>query len=329
MSKYIKEKSLSVGFNPESGQAFFDTLLIYKKYIKEYFFDISRNISGELYNENFVYSTLAECDTYDIPANLLFNNIDSFIGFENKINRLKGIVNLQSVTVLDPSNAVIIKEKYPDLEIHLSVRFWDWGRFPNPIARVEDLKNYPIDVINISGVYSFNDQEICKAIHDIGMKVKFIVNEGCIIRKDMNYSQFPEFKDALCRTNPFLPSACLSMCRYVHKQYPWMELSRVNIFKESLQYYPDVDILKISGRHRALRYVINQLEYWTSDNDSTILHLSFGSALDISKHYDLFLDYIKTRSECSGYCYKCQRCKKYWEEFTEGVNVKNILQKEI
>lgn len=330
IGKYIKKHSLSVGFNPSIGQEFFDTLLMCSDYIKDYFFDVSREITGAVYGEDVVYNTLKSCDTYGLPANLLFNSYTSFIDHREKIEKLRRIINLRAVTILNPCDAVIVKNEYHDLEVHLSVRFWDWGRFPNPIARVPELAQYPIDVINVSGVHSFNDYAIMQKIHDYGIKTKLIVNEGCIVRKDMNYSQLPEFKDFLCRANPFSPAACFSVCTKVYELYPWMQLANVNIYKESLKYYDGlIDIWKISGRHRSLTTMVNALTYWTSDSDTVVMNIAKGSAIDVTKHYDTFLDYIATRSKCRGCCVNCQMCKKYWEIFTEGIDVKNIIRKVI
>lgn len=321
LSKYIKENSISVGFNPSSGQDFFDSLTMYWNYIHDYFFDMSRDIAGNHLKVGSVYSILSKCNTYDIPANLLFNNYSSFDEYHDKIKMAMDVTNLKSVTVLNPDDAVIVKNNYPQLETHLSVRFWDWGRFPNPIARLEELKSKSIDVINISGAYSYNDFEMIDRIHDLGMKVKFITNEGCIINKDFNYSQFPEFRDCMCRTNPFSAYACWSQCRFVYQKYPWMELSRNNIYKESLQFY-DIDIYKISGRHRSISTMINYLNYWTSDNPTSVIYPSWTYGIDVSNNYDAFLEYIDIRANhCSGYCYKCQKCKKYWEIFVADQKI--------
>lgn len=323
MSKYIPKHSISIGFNPDNEQDFFDVLSMYEDYVYDYFFDIDRSLVGNHYDRNSVLELLSNCNTYDIPANLVCNTHMEPENYIEKIQAVKDIINLNSITVLNPEISNWIKSKYPELKVHLSVRFWDWGRFKNPIARVKELKDMGVDVINVSGAYSYNDFELMNYIHELGMKLKFIVNEGCVIRKDFNYSQFPEFTDNMCRTNPFSIHACKSDCVPVRRKYPWMTLTNNNIYKESLKYY-NIDIYKISTRHRSIKDVIELLSYWTSDDDTSIINQQFFSALDISKHYDTFLEYINERSKCSGYCVNCQKCKKFWDIFTEDLSQEEI-----
>lgn len=315
MAKYIRDNMLSVGFNPSSGQLFFDTLLIYQKYIKEYFFDISNGFNGLKYDPKVMINRIKQYDTYAIPANLLFNNHHSFISYRDKIEALNGIVNLRAVTILNPEDAKTMKDSYPDIEVHLSTRFWDWGRFKNPINTLNNVVNNGcIDVVNISSPYSSNDYELIQMIHQLGMKVKYIANDGCIINKDSNYSKFNNFRDCVCRPNPFSESACQCTCYEVTNEIPWIELCKSFLYKESLHFYHgNIDIIKISGRHRSIDYIIKYLDYWTSDKLSDHIIMSYHHDLPIGDKYDIFLEYLDTKSKCAGNCWNCRKCEKYYK----------------
>ena len=203
MSKYIKEHSLSVGYN-NTGQEFFDLINKYKNYIHSYFLSFTESMCYNPYNVDDVVSKLKKCNTYDIPANILFNTSNDQM-FDMFIDIAKEFLNLKGVTVLKLSTARKIKEKYPDLEIHLSVRYFDWNKNSVEKAMEDLMKNNDykiIDVINISGAKSFTDHKLIDFIHSIGIKTKIIVNEGCIVNRSLNYNNFPGFNDCNCYSGP-------------------------------------------------------------------------------------------------------------------------------
>lgn len=313
----IKTKSISIGFNSFSGQAFFDMLTAYDDYIRDYFFGLHHAIAGDVIDGNHEYNVLESCDTYDYPANLLFNNFSDDFQFKRDIQMIKEVTNLKHVTILNPMLAEVIRKEFPDLEIQLSVRFWDWGRFSKPICRLPELKSMGIDVINVSGSMSYNDIEFMNRVHELGMKIKYITNEGCIIRKDLNYEHLDGFSGKMCRTNPFSVSACYSECVNVTNRYPWMQLAANEIYKETLKYFPEIDIYKISGRHRYVDYLTRHLEYWTSDQPTNYIYTVYDR-IDISDKYDVFLDWVEFKAtKCIGNCAKCQKCKYFWNELTD------------
>ena len=319
MDKFlIKPKSLSVGFNIMNGQYFFDTLSLYDKYIKEYFFSVSEGLCGESYNPGLFIKTLKNFNTYNIPANIIFNNIYSFNNYEEIINKLKSIVNVKSVTILHQEQAELIRTKFPDLEIHLSVRFFDKGKFSTNIAPIKSCKGI-VDVINVSPSYSYNDVKLIDKIHDYEMKVKILVNEGCIINKSDNYCQFDGFNETTCTINPFSSLPCQSICIKVRAAYPWTQLCTNYIYKENLKYI-DYDIIKISGRILNINRLTNQLTYWTSPSKTQFLNLRDEGPVDISNKYNAFMEYIETRSKCKGFCYTCKKCKDFYNILTGKNN---------
>ena len=79
--KYIKSKCLSVGFNNELGQKFFDLLYKYYPHIHSYFFSVNESyklndgIFKQL-NMDDEIEKMKSYNTYGIPANILFNRND-------------------------------------------------------------------------------------------------------------------------------------------------------------------------------------------------------------------------------------------------------------
>ena len=277
----INNNSISIGLNPLVGQEFFDTLMAYDNFIRDFFFGLYHCIGGKTLSRNNEINRLIKFDTYDYPANILFNHYYDEDQVLMDIDQVMNIVNLKHITVLDPALSPIIKRKFPEIEVQLSVRFWDWGRFPNPIARLPEIQSMGIDVVNVSGKLSYNDFEFINKVHELGMLVKFITDEGCIVGVDCNYSRFQGFNDFMCRPNPFQRRTCSSGCFAVQEKYKWMDIATNDLYKESLQYYPKIDIFKISGRARRLDYITYLLSYWTSDDKTTYINTHHGS-IDIS-----------------------------------------------
>lgn len=312
MGKFINEKSLSVGYN-NGGQEFFDELKKHESFIHSYFFSLTEDMKGGKFDTEKVIRILKDSDTYNIPANLLFNirSIDESI-IESSIERIMGDVNLEAVTVTTPDFARFIKEKYPALKVHLSVRFYDWARmdfiqnsYPNgetdKIAQLPLMRDV-IDVINVSGRNSYNDLALIEACHENGIKTKFIINEGCITRNSRNYKNFPGFENTSCSGSP-----CGRVCDDVTDVYPWMDLARINFFKESLQFFKH-DILKISTRCNTMKGIKNILSYWTSDIPTQYV----GNIPIEPSTYPVFIEYLEARSTCSNSCWECRKCEDFY-----------------
>ena len=315
MSKYIKDHSLTVGFNPISEQKFFKLLKRYEKYIHSYFFSLTHGLVGNKYNPKDILAILGKCDTYNIPGNILFNTYESEEKWEKQIELVKDIINLQGVTVLTPEIGRVIKEKYPDLEIHLSVRFWDWHEEKSTHELFEeniDIFKEVISIINISGFRSYNDHELRNKIKDLGIQTKFIANEGCITRKNYNYNNFPEVKDLECLSQY---KNCDRICeKIVFKKIPWLELCRVNFYKEQLQFY-DYDIIKLSTRNQYTDAAAIYLDYWTSDEKSSFIPYMVNRSIKINdNNYETYLNWLESRSFCSNDCFHCRKCERFYNE---------------
>lgn len=314
MKRMIPEKSISIGYNPFHGQAFFDLLSVYDRYIKEFFFGVNHQLDGSTMNQQEQYEKLCKVDTYGYPANLLLNNVGEVNDLWEKIERYKEIVNLKGITLIEPEYGPLIKERYPNIELNLSVRFWDRNKFLHPIYRLDWLQKYGMEVINVSGSYSYNDHALMKEIQDRGMKVKFITNEGCIMNRMYNYTELPECERYECCPNVLNHVVCYSECVQVYKRYPWMRFANIDIYKESLDYY-SIDIFKISGRFRDINYLTNMLNYWIyAEKTDSIWHHQSLIPINTPDKYNTFCDYVKYRSTlCKGKCASCELCKLVYQ----------------
>lgn len=309
----IKNK-ISVGYN-DTGQEFFDLLNEYRKYIHSYYFSVLDPYIKPFKTSDIIHG-INSSNTYDIPANLLFNSAD---GKKNKpyieyIKLMKNIVNLKSVTILDLNTARDIRKKYPELEIHLSVRFFDafhdliimhngiCDYFFNQIQALDKL----VDVVNLSGTFSRDNHKLTEILHLMGIKVKYIVNEGCVFMKHFNFSHLNGCEKFSCYSN-----GCHMDCNKVSELYPWIDLARSDLFLEELKYY-DYDILKISSRFLPTMEIQKLLQYWIL-NDRTYVCCRGKINLDTNEKYLAFLEYIDNKSKCNRMCYLCDKCKNTYE----------------
>lgn len=315
MNRSIPKNSISIGYNPYHGQSFFDLLSVYEDYIKEFFFGVNHQLDGAVMNSDAEYEGLCKVDTYGIPANLLINNVGEVYDIWDKIERYRSILNLKGITLIEPEYGPLVKERYPELELNLSVRFWDRNKFLYPIHRLDWLQERGMEVINVSGSYSYNDHALMREIQDRGMKVKFITNEGCIMNRMYNYTELPDCEKYECCPNVLNHVVCYSDCVHVYEKHPWMRFADIDIYKESLDYY-SIDVFKISGRFRDINYLTHMLNYWIyAEKTSEIWN--HAKIIDISspEKYKVFHDYVKFRStECKGHCAKCGLCKHVYDK---------------
>lgn len=312
-NSYIKEGCLSIGYNNSLGQQFFDVLSDYKLWIHSFFFSVTEPMIGKPFDDiDEMINKFKSYETYGIPGNLLFNSVTRNPGVDklDVIRKVSDVINLKSITILDLDTAIIIKKEFPDLEIHASIRMFDadWENLSKDIF-INKIKSFQgiCDVVNLSGTYSYNDHELQDLCRSLNMKIKYIVNEGCIINGEKNYNSLPELEQLSCHTYP----SCQHVCTKVYEKYYWMHMACNNLFKESLQYM-DYDILKISSRTVTDPKIINGLiGYWASNSRTK----NISGYVDIRKddQYDIFLDYVKEISTCEGICGKCLKCKDFYE----------------
>lgn len=323
MNEFIKEKSLSVGYKNSNGQEFFNILNERRKWIESYFFSVGEEyIGNDSLNIEDEINKFRDINTYDIPGNLLFNSFNLRKYMENNkfidiINELSSIINLKKVTVLNRNMALLIKNKFPDLEIHTSVRYFesDWDRL--------DISNYPTmvkewmgisDVMNLNAIRSLTDYDLIEYTRKLGFKIKWIVNEGCISMHEDNFRSLPGFENRACHEG----HSCSKICFSILKKYPWMVFSKLFIYKEFLKYI-DYDILKLSCRNTKNENVKFLIDYYISPDKTEVIRTPSNPTLFVNsdKSYDEFLKYIELRSKCSLRCGECRECEAIYNNIIE------------
>lgn len=301
-------KPVTIGYNSE-GQDFFDLISFKKKNIIEYYFSLFHKMRQMKLDPNKELRILASCNKHGIPGNLLLNTPNEDKEAVDLIQKVQQQIQLRSVSVLTLESAKLIRKKYPNLLIHLSTH----GSFNlNP----KDYSLGLIDVLNVSEPWYLKQQDIIEAAKKNGVKIKYIINRGCLINKWENMSAIlkgnircNEFGDGTGVGGPL--SACEHKCCKLVEKYPWLALAYVSIQKEYLAFNKDIDIVKISTRDNPLDETKALLDYWT-----TYKPTSWIGDIQI-KNRQAFVDWVKFRAtKCHGICAECMACKDFYEEIT-------------
>ena len=295
----MKLNSLSVGYN-KCGQDFFDLLKIYRPFIYSYFFHPFHGENFEdRYPENFL-KNLQDLNTYNIQANILFNFLreDNYETIYKIVSKLleNQKINLTQITLCSLETAEKIKKNFPQLETHLTVHY----------SNIYDFKNLVgiFDVVNLSGIYDFNNFEKIQELKSLDIKVKYILNKGCIINRQSNYLDFVDREKIDC---DFCHQACLSLS----KRFPWLKLARCIYFKEMIdKYFQMIDIWKLPTREVPLSSLQKDLHYYCIEKKT-----SFLEDLQLSDlSYPIFLEWLDSKvNNCKGFCKDCNICKNFYE----------------
>lgn len=302
-------KPITIGYNG-MGQEFFDLISFKKKYIIEYYLSLFHKMRQNPLDPDEELRTLASCNTYGIPANLLLNTPDENKNWKELITKVKKAINLHAVSVLTLDAAKAIKEEFPELKVHLSTH----GAFN---LKPEDYAKGYIDVLNVSEPWYLEQKDIIAAAKANGVKIKYIINRGCLINKWKNMSLLAgqevrcnDFGEGDGTGGPL--TGCEHKCLQFLKEYPWLALAYVNMSKEFLLFNKDVDIVKISTRDNPLEEVKSLLDYWTDYRPSErIIDLPI-------KDYGAFVQWAKTRmTTCRGYCKNCMACKSFYDKIVK------------
>lgn len=286
----VEPSKITIGYN-RSGQEFFDW--IKDKGVHDIFFGVTHDGYNKKYNEGEFYNEFIKLNTYNLPMNLLLNAYDDDKRWDELISKYNKLCNLSAVTCLKMETAKKIREKYPNLLLHLSTQ----------AAIYYSYKSCKIfDYVNVNGAYNFSKDKIEK--YRKYTKVKFIANEGCIVGRTKNFGKLDNF-------GMFEKKCCNRVCERMQEIYPWLELARINIYKEFLDYV-EIDLLKLATRNTPLDKVKALYEYWTTDGPTTVI----GNNIAI-KNNEAYNKWIQKRlTDCHYDCASCQFCKEIYKEIT-------------
>lgn len=287
----VKSKSLTLGYNL-TGQSFFDTICFKKNYIKEFFFSLTHRMPLQPLTPKDIAHQLTNVNTYGIPANLLLNTDHSQGNWIDLLKMAMDTMPIRAVTVLTIEAAREIKECFPDLILHISTH---GAPHIDPMELDSDL----IEAVNICEPYFYEERELMKVCRDRGIKLKYIINRGCVVGKSEKMSAISG-REVLCYQN--------HPCMELLPEYPWLDLLRTNLYKESLQHFKP-DFIKISTREQTNEEIKTLLDYWTSPLPTQRLcNIPINDG-----NYDIFLAWAKQRFYCNGKCLECMKCKTFYE----------------
>lgn len=296
----MKTKSVSVGYN-NKGQEFFDLLYTYRPFINGFFFSClhTQDFWNKFDVQDFL-KNLYKQNTYDFVANILFNykrdETDSAYFLIDQILQ-DGKINLKQVTLGTPQFCEKVRRMFPELEIHLSVHY-------SKDYVLEDLKGI-CDCVNLSSVYDFNAFDKINTLKRLGIKVKYILNKGCIPNREITYKHFNGSKNINCEL-------CKQCCLSLLNNYPWLQLARVFYYPEMIErYFQNVDIWKLPTREDETKTIAELLNYFIVQRKTR-----FVQTLNIENKYYTFLKWIDARVKCENRCDKCSICKDFWKDLT-------------
>ena len=302
----MKTHSVSVGYNT-SGQEFFDVLLPYRPFINAFFFSClhTQDFWNKFDTEEYLKNLYA-LNTYNIPANILFN----YKRDENEqvyflIDRIlqDGKINLKQVTLGTPQFCEKVKNLFPELETHLSVHY-------SKNYTLDDLKGI-CDCVNLSSVFDFNSFDKIKKLKELGIKVKYILNKGCIPNRELTYKRLSGSKNLSCEI-------CKKCCLSLLDKYPWLSLAKVFYYPEMiLRYFQDVDIWKLTSREEPTNIVSELLNFYIIQRKTKFIE---NVNIENEDKYNLFLQWIDARVKCENRCDKCSVCKDFWRRLNESGN---------
>lgn len=272
----LLDYKITVGYNLLS-QDFFDVISFYKKYIEEYYFSFRHTMPRTPLKLENVLNQLKESNQYNISSNLLLNTEAEEIEWDYLIEKGYKCTKLKAVSVLTLEAAEKIKNKYPDLKIHISTH-------GAQNINVNNISNDLIYCINLNepDFFTTQQQNIINKCKDTGIKIKYIANRGCVFGKHDFLSKIVG-KEIMCCNKYY--------CDKIIKENPWINLIRTNIYKEQLKFL-DFDFIKLSTREKTNEEIKTMLEYWTNPN---IFTSHIANILIPPNKYKFFLEWCKQR----------------------------------
>lgn len=292
-------KKVSTGYNL-TGQEYFDTILPYKKIHEEFFFSFTHRMHRDPIDKNSVFNGLKNSNQYGIPSNLLLNTEEDEKIWKEEIGAAFNCTDLQSVSVLDMETARKIKTKYPDLRIHIST--YGAQKF-----RPDDLDPEIIYAFNVNEPSWHEEREVVNRCRELGIKIKYIVNRGCVFGKHDMLTKIIGRHFECCFGHQ-------NLCTELANSYPWIDLVRSSIYKEQILGL-DADILKISTREKTNESVHNLLKYYT---DFSLTDHIGKNILLTENNWSYFAEWIKTKETCSGKCAECRKCEQFYKKMLEA-----------
>jgi len=323
--KPMNNYKFSIGYNQE--KSFLPLLKKYKENIDSVYFPApqflaktGRYITQKDDYPDQVISLLSECRNSKISSLLLINAIcDGQIGLtKNYTNKIIAFIRvlkplgLTGVTLANPLHMLRIKKEFPDLVVESSVNC-----FVNTLEHAQYLKEYGVDVITIDRDINRNIKLIEKIKLLTGLKIKMILNEGCLKNCPLrmwhfNYLSHSDSHFADTIQQELLEKYCLKT--YLKK--PHLFLKTPFIPPDKLYRYRGVvDYFKLSTRALTTKKIEHCLiSYCNQRFSGNLLDILDGPALSNLKFVNYGTlkkaGYFEKMLKCNDMCQQCNFCKR-------------------
>ena len=300
-------RPITIGYN-SMGQDFFDLISFKRNHIIEFYFSLFHRMRQQRIDFNTELEELSSCDMYGIPGNLLLNTPYENDNWEKLIQEVKNKIPLRSVSILTLDVARRIRDKYPELLIHISTH-------GSTDLTADDYTHGYIDVMNVAEPFYLKQKEAIRVARENGIQIKYIVNRGCVVNKSENMSSLfgqeihcNNFTSIDRDNGPQVE--CEHVCDHLIQKHPWFQLAKVDLVKEILVFNHDIDIVKLSTRDNSLDEVKLLLDYWTSYKPTErIIDFKISD-------YQTFIQWVRYKAvECCGNCRTCMYCKRIFSDF--------------
>jgi hypothetical protein len=146
-------------------------------------------------------------------------------------------------------------------------------------------------------------------------KLILLANEGCI--NACPYKQAGDIEISLDQVQNKIYKIHTVGCSVLAANMPWTFLTSQFLSKAMIEkYYPNVKIVKISGRDKNVSQLKYYLHHWVDGSDlplSKLMNVSGGKDFYISQ-LDNHPTYIKDVMSCNKECLVCNKCRNVYDE---------------
>lgn len=321
----------SIGYNHDI--KLLDLLDVYKDNIEALYFPIpnqylgsGRHIFQKSSYVNEIPKIIKKCNSLNIKSQLLLNaTCEGEKGLEKKffskiinyIKRLKDL-GLKSVIVTNPVYISEIKEQIKEIEVEASVNC-----YVKTVEHALYLKDLGVDTLTIDRDINRNIPLIKKIKNKIGLKIRILLNEGCLRNCPFRKTHFNFIAHTQLNPKAKMMNGIFfeKWCMKILSENPAKIFSVPFIPPSALKYYTQfVDYFKISSRDSPTSLIEFRLKAYINQdfNGNLLLLLDCAGLLPYFNYIDSKVlnenNFFKKMLECTCNCTECNYCSKLINE---------------
>lgn len=278
--------------------------------------------SGMLVKQNVLNweNNLQEMNSFlKLPIKLLMNNIySSAFSDKNAIEAIKKKLifyanrfEIESVVVADTQIVPLIKDMGLDVCLstnshnslaELDMIFQLYGpRAIKSFVLQRDLNRQPSKIISYLNKRNWMSKTI------------LLVNEGCV--NACPFKQSGDIEISIDHVKNKINKIHTVGCNMLAQNQPWTFLTSQFLSKQMIDtYYPDIKVIKLSGRDKNVSNLKYYLKHWVDGENlelAKIMNVSGGKKIFISD-LDTHPTYIKDVMSCNKECLLCDKCNSVY-----------------